>query len=157
MIRRVNLFVIALLIAAACGKDPGAPQLLAGRYILVGSPTSPLPLLVRATTESETVLAGGSLDLPTMTGEVDELGELTLHVESGPIGGPYVGSETLTLFFVPERRGDRLILHYATVGELIASDTLQIERGGGLRGSVFMPIAPTGRADVVFLLANDGE
>lgn len=152
MLRRLNLFVFVMLLTAACRSDPGAPTLRTGRYVLIGSATAPLPLLLRATTDGEVMLAGGSLDLPTLTGDVEELGELTLHIESGPIDGPYMLLETTTLFFLPERRGDRLILHYATADGPIEPDTLQIVRGGILRGSVIAPIAATGRADVVFRL-----
>ena len=144
--------VCALLLAAACGDDPVAPRLVAGTYTLTGAASgTPLPLVVRATTEGEIVLAAGSLTLPAKSdGVFAERGELSVRVDAGPVGGPYQPAEYLTVFFMPDHVGSRLILRYEGSDGVPAPDTLAIRPDGSLRGKVLVPAAATERVDVVF-------
>jgi hypothetical protein len=152
MRRRLAILSLALLAAAACGDDPVAPRLTAGTYTMVGAGWgTPLPLVIRATTEGESVLAAGSLTLPAKSdGVFAERGELSIRVDAGPIGGPYVPAEHLTVFFTPEHVGNRLILRYEGSGGVPAPDTLTIRADGSLRGEVLVPGAATEHVDVVF-------
>lgn len=151
MRRRLAVLALALL-AAGCGDDPVAPRLVAGTYTMVGAGVgTPLPVIVRATTEGELVLASGGLTLPAKSdGVFAEQGQLSVRVDAGPIGGPYLPAEHLTVFFMPEHVGNRLILRYEASGGVPAPDTLTIRADGSLRGKVLVPAAATERVDVVF-------
>ena len=149
-----RLLLLAPLAALACGDDGPAdpPTLRTGSYSLVANDLgTALPVVVASTTNGETVLSGGSLFVPQLSGGTEEGGVIQVSVSTGPLGGPYQPSATATNPFAAELQGSRLLLKYVGGGV----DTLVVRSSTTLVGRVRVPSAAAGmRMGVTFRIAS---